>query len=133
MVLSPDARRQMIDRAGSTALKAATEKSKTAPHHLFGVDRLGNWLSTDAWPTDFATAINTAPQRNYWVYEYSGQPMIAQGIPLSVTQVSAAAPVPEPRTVLLIGTGMAVGMRHWRRRQMGAHTLGRGSLNRSPL
>ena len=89
---------------------------------LTGFDPLGNWLTSDAWPINVATALNAAPQREFALTvfdaEFEGNVPILTGTVGLITQQPTPGPIPEPSTLLLIGSGIAcLGVRRWRQQK----------------
>jgi hypothetical protein len=96
-----------------------------AAFFIGGIDSNHDRLTTDAWPTDFAAALNALPIKSFAVlrtnFEGEGEePDYATGTLLTLTQAPTLAPVPEPSTLLLLGAGLAAAsVRRWRQGRSG--------------
>jgi hypothetical protein len=84
-----------------------------------GSDTFGNLLSQLAWPTDAAGIWNVAPHQAFTIFQeiHGDDARIVVAESFHATQ-APGAPVPEPTTILLLGTGLAgLGIRRYRRKQ----------------
>jgi len=102
-------------------LRLAVEGSDADPHTQgfdYFISGMGPWLSTAEWPADLAAAFRMAPQNQVLILDLQGEVPFASGPFTQVTQ-APAAPVPEPTTLLMLGTGMlgVAGTRRWRQRR----------------
>jgi hypothetical protein len=82
------------------------------------ISGMGQWLSTAEWPTDVAGAFRMAPQHEFLIADIDRSARFASGPFTHVTQ-TPAAPVPEPTTLLMLGSGVlgVAGARRWRQRK----------------
>jgi hypothetical protein len=72
---------------------------------LSGSDTVGNWLTTDQWPADVAATLNAAPVNTVWLFDNIAEHgTFARLGDVHFTQTTS---VPEPLTIVLVGTGLA--------------------------
>lgn len=82
---------------------------------IFGIGPV-TWLNSEVWPTNLAATLSAASATQFRIFQSHedtrGYSVIA---PARITQTAAPDPIPEPSTLLLLGTGLAAGLR-WRHR-----------------
>jgi hypothetical protein len=98
-----------------------------SPHPVFGfgVAQLrffgGEWIGSDALPTA-AVVLREANTQSFAISDLGGCERCGDnilGTVLRITDGASPAPIPEPNSLLLVGTGLlsAVGVRRWRQRK----------------
>jgi hypothetical protein len=114
---------QLLLSSGAIPLFGFSPFGKGIAVDVSGIDVIGHWLTTEAWPIDVAAVLGAAPEKFFTVVNLSGDvqntsTFLATGTGLRFTQTSGVAPTPEPASILLLGTAFAgFAARQWRQRK----------------